>query len=281
MPAYKCVFQYTQPDKGFSEVYFRSEPTLADAATFANSFINSLQTIRNPLTLLRKIRVSEVTNNRNSIVVPITPIRNDNTDTPDVCATAAVITLNAPETGARRQLWLRGLNDGSVRRDEATGADDMSPGFRTRLNNLLQAMENQFVYIQSLKKLGVAPLVSTPIVSITKVVPGLVTINTAVDWAITDSKRVVLSGIDAKRFGGLNGIFTATTVGSRAFSVRYNCVLPAATYEVTTGKTRPAEYEYGRILKDFSGFNKFSPRDTGRNPLGGRGRRSATIRRSA
>lgn len=281
MAFFKCVFQYTQPDQGWTETYYRSEGSLTDASNFQAGFLAAIQTIRSPLTQLRSIRISEVTNNRNTLPLPITPIAFPLTIPPDVASTSAIIGLNAPDIGAKRSLWMRGLDDSAVARSATTGRDTPAPFFQSALDNLLSQMTTQFLYIQALQKLTVAPMVSKSIVSVSVVTPGSVVIITEPGWALTASGRVILSNLDQKRFGGLVGAFKATELAENSFSVRYNSTLPVGVYPVTKGKTRPEEFVYGRIIGSLSGFKKFGKRDTGRNPLGGRGKRSTRIRRSA
>jgi hypothetical protein len=279
MAYFKVIFTYTQTDLGFSEVYYREADDLATAAVFSEDFLIAMIRPRSALTVLRKARVSSVDNNRNSVVVNINRATLLSTGSSDVCSTAAVVTLNSPQTGARRQLWMRGLPDDSVKRDLRTGVDDPQPQFLLYLGNYLQLLSFYQYRIRSLKKLGTAPLVYTPIKSIEVVGPGVTRITFTVPITITDSRRIILSQIDQKRFGGLQGTFTVSNATTLTVDVPYNSTLAIGTYGVAKGRSRPAEYEYGFIRSSLSGFLKFSSRDTGKNPLGGRGRRSRHLTR--
>jgi hypothetical protein len=282
MPIFKEVFQFTQPDKGFTEVYYSSAPDIRTAGMFGQPFLNAALAFRANLTVLRKIRISDVANNRNTLVKVINQQNGTVTGTADICGASAVVACNAPSTGARRNIWLRGLPDNSVVRNGETGTDNPSPGLREGIQNWMIALEESNYQIRSLMKLGVAPYVYKSITAVTVTERGYVTIVTSPTWATTPSGRVILSQIDEKLFPGLNGQYAASPAALPGqFTVPYNSHLAQGTYSLNKGRTRPADYEYGTIISVQSGFDHFSTRDTGRNPLGGRGRRLAKIKRSA
>lgn len=281
MAFFKEIWQYTQGDRGFTEVYYSIASTLASAATFPTGLINAAINLRNELTVLRKIRISDVANNRSSVVVNINRSPTVAGDGPDIVSTSAILTLNAPETGARRSLWLRGLDDGQVKRDPITGVDRPTAGLQTAMNTWIRQLANAGYHVQSLKKLGTAPLIYARISSITVSGPGSILLTMPTGFELTTSKRIILSQIDNKLFPGLNGHWAATAVTSNTLTVGYNSHLANSTYLLTKGRSRPEEYQYGPIVASVSGFNKFGSRDTGRSPLGGRGRRGTRLSRSA
>jgi hypothetical protein len=279
MPIFKVIFTYTQTDLGFSEVFYRDAADLASAAVFTPTFTSAMLLPRVDLTVLRKARISSVDNNRNSVVVNINRGSPTSNTDPDICSTSAVVTLNAPTTGSRRQVWMRGLPDKWVSRAPQTGVDDPHPQLLIYIGNYISALAFEGYQVRSLKKLGIAPLVYTPISSVTVVGPGIVTLTFTVDIATSEGKRLIISQLDQKKFGGLQGTFTVMNVTSRTVQVAYNSTLAPGTYPVEKGRVRPAEYEYGAISSSLSAFLKFGSRDTGRNPLGGRGRRSRRLLR--
>jgi len=279
MAFFKVVFTYTQTDLGFSEVFYREDTSLEAAASFSDSLLQALVRPRTSLTVLRKARVSSVDNNRNSLVVNINRSSGTSNNDPDVCSTAAVVTINSSAIGARRQVWMRGLPDSYVARVRTTGVDDPAPQFLIFLQNYLQALQDRNFCVRALKKLGTEPLIYTPIRSVEVIGPGVVKLTFTVPITITASRRIIISQLDQKQFGGLEGTFTATSITSSTVNVAYNSPLTPGVYEVSKGRSRPAEFEYGVINAGLSAFLKFGSRDTGKNPLGGRGRRSRHLTR--
>lgn len=282
MAFFKCVFQYTQVDHGFTEVWYRAADNLQAAANFTNALLTAAINTKNHLTVLRKIRVSDVLNNRSAVVVNVnktTALGPSNT--PDICAASAVITINAPSIGAKRQLWMRGLDDNDILRDNSTGADRPSPQFTNFLNAYLLAFRNNNFQVRALSRLTGSPLVYTPLQSITVAGPGQVTVTVPPGFILTASRRIIISQASPKQFPGLNGHWSVTNATSTTFIIPYNCVLPNGVYALTKGRTRPEEYQYGVMDYNTSDFNRFGTRDTGRNPLGGRGKRSSHLLRSA
>jgi hypothetical protein len=282
MAIFKLILQYTEGDKGFQEVFYRPGVSAADAANVGTSFITASLRCRSPFTVLRKIHASDVTNNRVSVVVPINRARVTSfPGTPDLAGVAAVCTLVGISAGANRRLWLRGLIDDDTLRNASTGVDNPSPVLRENIGLYIQAMSDIGLQIQFLKKLGTPPLVYTTIASVERTIAGRVTIHTVDAWAPTASGRVILTLLDQKLWPALQGAFAASAIDDHSFSVAYNSHLANGLVPVTKGRTRPQEYDYTFIQATLSGFDHFGTRDTGRNPLGGRGRRSVRILRSA
>ena len=281
MANFKVVCQFTQPDHGFTEVYYRQADNLAAASVFSSRLIASILNYRAELTSLRKIRISDVLNNRSSVVVNINQTASALAGTADMVFTAAIVTLNSPSIGARRQLWVRGLTDDSVKRNLNTGLDEPSANLLAGINQHCRALSQNGFAVRALSRLTVPPLVYTNIMSVVVAGSGFVTFVVPNTWNLTTSRRVILSQFSTKEFAGLNGHWTATQVDATHFTVPYTSALPPGTYLVSKGRTRPEEYVYGVMDYTTSGFNRFGSRDTGKNPLGGRGRRSAPRIRSA
>lgn len=281
MANFKCVFQFTQPDKGFSEVYYRTASDLAAATVFDLETRRRAVRFRHKLTVLRAIRVSEVTNNRNAVVIRV----NRSTDSigikePDICSTAAVYTLNAPTTGARRQVWFRGLNDGDVLRDASNGADLPSADLISGIESWVRTLANNGFTVRALAKIDGVTIRYTNVTNIIVDANGIVNLTFPAGFTPTFSNRVILSQFDQKLWPGLNGAWFLTNVSTGVYTIKYKSHLPAGTYIITKGRSRPEEFTYGAISANLSDFNKFSSRDTGRNPTGGRGRRSTKFLRA-
>jgi hypothetical protein len=281
MPNYKVVYVYAAPiSKGFTEVYYRTAASLAAAASFDQTSIVKALAPRNPLTVLRKIRVSDTANNRTAIQIPINQNNKLNVpSSPDVVGTTAVLTLASTQTGATRRLWMRGLSDVDVLRDPNTGADTPSPGLLTAITNWIAVVANNFT-IRSLTQLGTAPNIYQTITSVSGIVnAGLCTITFTGTSPYVAGQQIIITRMSPKLFPGINGRWTPTFVDANHFTIPYNLDQspPLATL---TGKWRPAIYQYGTIDASVSNFLAFGTRDTGQGFLTGRGRKRAVHLRS-
>lgn len=279
MAVYKMVFQFTQPDKGFSEVYYRVASDLAGAAEMDLDFRQRAVRFRTNLTVLRKVRISNVANNRDAVVVNINLSTDVPIQEPDIAGAAGVYTLVSTSPSGRRSVWFRGLNDNSIKRNQTTGVDVPGAAFTTGVQDWLNALATQGFVIRMLTKVDGITTRFTPITSIVVSSTQFVEVNMPVGWTLNASGRVIISQLDEKLFPGLNGHWTAQNVVGTSFTVAYKSPLPAQTYFLTKGRLRPEEYVTGAISSTLSTFNHFSTRDTGKNPLGGRGRRSTKLRR--
>lgn len=280
MANFKVVFQYTQFEKGFSEVFYRSAPSLEAAATFTQNFYDSMVKFRQSGVVLRKVRVSAVTNNRLTLLVNRNQAGLQTFDTPDVTGVACVLALASAATGKVRHVWIRGLFDKDVIRDVNSGQDRPSSALSNALVNYAASLVRAGFTIRSLVPIVPPAIVYNNISSLTSVADdGVVTINCDDAINLGASKRLIISQTNIKDFPGLNGHFTAFEINANQFKIRYNHHR-TGTFKIRKGRIRPEEYEYGAITLALGGFLKFGTRDTGKNPLGGRGRRTATHIRS-
>lgn len=281
MANFKVVLQFTQPSRGWEEVYYKEASTLADAARFQGQIMWSCLAFRSKLTVLNKVTFSDVENNRVSSILRKNYSQTDSAGSPDVASTSAVYTLNAPSTGGKRSVWFRGLRDEDVLRSGVTGVDAPSAFLRNGVQSFIVQLTAENYMIRSLMPLTVAPMIYSSILAVTVGAPGIVTLNVPSTWTATTSNRIIVSQVDNKLFPGLNGHWAIQSSTGTTIVLPYRSHLPSGVYPMTKARTRPEEYQYGRISDVLFGFNKFGSRDTGKNPLGGRGRRSPLIRRSA
>lgn len=280
MAFFKYVFQFTQGAKGFSEVYYGESDSIDNATKIGSVILNRMCALRPPLTILRKVRVSAVAGNRNS--VPLTFNRPGTSPLldPDVAGTSAVCNLVSTATGSRRQVALRGLPDDAISRNAANGLDEPQAQWQAYLTQFLRFLEEGRYMIRSLKKVGTSGITLQNITSIVAVAnAGQVTVSTAAPMGVSTGAQVKLSQLDVKDWPGLNGIWTVVSATGNDFVIRYN-FHTAGTFLITKGKCRNVDYDYGIINGSLSKFSHFGTRDTGRNPLGGRGRRPGVHIRS-
>jgi hypothetical protein len=281
MPFFKEVWQYTQLDQGFTEVYYSSAADLATAARFSDNFLLTALAFRSPLTQLRKIRVSDVLNPRATVVINVNLSGlSQAAGGPDVASTALIYTLVSTSPPSRRQVWFRGLSDADIIRNASTGVDEPSSDLLKYTGYFVSQLQLNSYCVRSLVPTTTPGYGYFAISSIVVAGPGTVTLNTPVDTMFPVGTRIIISQVPVKEFDGLNGHYVVTATGVKQLIVPYNSALPPGTYPIAKGRLRAEGYAYGIIRANLSKWNKQGKRDTGRNPLGGRGRRSAQVRRS-
>jgi hypothetical protein len=279
---YKIVFQYVEAGKGFQEVYYRNASTLQQAATIDTDLIYALTSFRNPLTYLKKARVSDTLNLRNTAVVNINTSSGYNPGNPAASGVCAVFQLNGLAPGGTRQLRLRGLNTGDMIRNPGTGADSMSADLTIRTNYLLNALQSRNFEIRSLIPTANTPTTWPQITSVTGTAgSGLITLNYMAGLVVTAGQYIKVTQVNQKLFPGLTGLFQAVAVTGTSVTIKYN---PAQTFAATglqKGRFKIANFQYGIINATNSAFSQWSTRITGKDPTGGRGRRTGQRLRSA
>lgn len=281
MPFFKMVHQFTEADDGFTEVWYREAADLTAASVFSPTLIWNGILFRNALTVWRTIRVSDVANNRNSILVKIGQAATFSNSTPSVSNTALVYTVVSPSVGASRQVWFRGLDQNAFGRAPTSGVDRPNTTTLTQIFNYLLKLQDAGYRVRSLKKITESGMSFRNINGITVTADsGFVTLNYTGDIVAIDSE-IIVSQINKKNFPGLQGKFKVqpgSTVGNAI--IRYNYHF-AGPWPQLTGRFRPAVYNYGAFNLTRSDWSKLASRDTGGNPIHGRGRRSSSRIRSA
>ena len=282
MPNFKVVFVYSNaPEKGFSEVYYRTASQLQSAAMFDQATLTAALRFRSQLTILRKIRVSDVDQPRSSIIRPI----NQNgwsvpSSVPETTGVAAVTILASSQFGSSRRVWFRGLNAVDVQRDPASGADVISSGMKQTINRWISILGNNAFTIRSLVPISVPPNIYQRITAISGTVgAGETTIAYQGQNPPTVGKRVIISQLNPKLYPALNGHYTVLSVALGTFTVAYNLDTAPQVSE-KTGRWRPETYQYGNIDPSISGFDHFGTRTTGAGFTAGRGRKRAVRLRS-
>lgn len=281
MAFFKVVHQFTEADEGFTEVWYREAADLTAATAFSPTTIWNGILFRNALTVWRTIRVSDVLNNRNSLLIKVNQAATFSNSTPSVNNTALIYTVASPAVGASRQVWIRGLDQNAFGRAPTSGVDRPNPTTLNQIFNYLRKLQDEGYRVRSLKKITESGMSFRNITGITVVADtGFVTLNYTGDpVAIGDD--IIVSQINKKNFPGLSGKFKvqpASTAGNAI--IRYNYHF-AGPWPQLTGRFRPAVYNYGAFNLTRSDWSKLASRDTGGNPIHGRGRRSSSRIRSA
>lgn len=283
MANFKVLFGFTQPFYSWKEGYYRFGSTVGAAATVDSFFIGAMMAFRHPLTVLTSMTVSDVTNNRISILRTFNRpgTRVISGDNPDVANTAARVKLTSAAIGSSRSIWYRGLSDGDVKRDPATGRDAPSATLTNLISTFLFQLQDRGFENRRLTPINGTSSTKVPIASIIVDAAGGTTITVPGAFGLPASRGVVITRLDQKDWPGLKGFFTIPNVASVNYPINYKAHKAAATYLVPIGFMRSGGYDYGGINADLSAFSKFTSRKTGGSPLAGRGRRSTGVRRSA
>jgi hypothetical protein len=279
MPFYKVVFQYNQHQRGFSETFYRSGSSIQAASSIDNDLIGAALQMRGNNTILKTIRISEVSNNRRSVPIEKNQIAS-NIFIPDIVSSAALVRLIGVEPPASRNLWLRGLKDFETRRQYITGVDEPDGNLITAIREYMQLLAVNGFMIQSLVPMGVDPFLYRIIDNVTAVGnSGYIQVNTTAPFTLSASQRVIISQANQKDFPGLQGAFQAYAITPTSFKIQYN-YHQSGVYPLKTGRFRPQQYQYSPIVASLSTFKRFTSRDTGRAFGVGRGHRSGRKIRS-
>lgn len=277
MPDFKVVLQYSEAGKGFQEVFYRNASNIQAASTFDLDFRYAATSFRNPLTVLKKARVSEVTNNRNTAVINLNTSSTYNPGNPAVTGLAAVFNLNGLAPGGTRRIWLRGLTAVDIVRSQTTGDDQISSNLDLHTSYYFRKLQSLNFTIQFLTPTGTAPNIYQRITTLDGTAgAGVVRLTYVGTSPPVLGKLVKITQVSPKDWPGLNGLFKVLALAGQTFDIAYNLHTTAVGAEVKTGRWRPANYLYGVIDSSRCEFGNFSTRITGKSPLGGRGRRTGT-----
>jgi hypothetical protein len=278
---FKVVHQFTEADEGFTEVWYREASDLTAAATFSPTLIWNGILFRNALVAWRKIRVSDTLNNRSSVLIKINQSAPFSNSSPSVNNTSLTYSINSPAVGATRQVWLRGLDQNAFGRAPTSGADRPDPGTLNQIFNYLLQLQSAGYRVRSLKKITESGMSFRTITGIQNTVSsGFITlVYTGDPVAVGDS--IIISQMNIKDWPGLKGTFQVQPGSTPGLAtVKYNYHF-AGPWSIRQGRFRPAAYNYGAFNLTLSSWNKLASRDTGGNPIHGRGRRSSVRIRSA
>jgi hypothetical protein len=276
MPNFKVVFQFTQFNKGWTEVFYTTASDLATAANIGPALKSAAIAVRDSTVVFQKIRVSDVANNRSSTVLQVGYQLTTPSTGPETTAVAALINLASTTPPASRKLWLRGLGDLQVQRNPNTGQANPTAVLIQAINDYILRLNLNGFSIRSLTRLGPPPNNYTNILSITPLVGGgTVTLNVAPGPVLNVGQLITISLVNQKSFQGLKGLFSVLAATATTVVVGYNSTLVGPVL-LTKGRFRQANYQYGIIQQAGSGFVDFVTRSTGKSPLGGRGAKRGT-----
>lgn len=229
MPVYKCVFTFISPGTGggrWSEVYYRSKASLAEAAAFSPATIDARLFCLISLNTLTKIRVSQVDSPRVTTMVNVNRKGGiyDPADNPENTGESHVISLASSARPATRKLWMRGAKANSMFRDIATGDWEISAAFKTRIDTwiaILASDEFGGVILARKKTLGDGVIV----VDITRVngtaANGTSVITLANAPGLIAGNSVAISGVNDRKLPGLNGSYRVISTTGLTVTIAY------------------------------------------------------------
>jgi len=283
----KVVLQFIQPSKGWEEVYYSIG---SDLQTIANKWLSAAYQFifyRDVITSLIKIRVTDTLNPRSTLIVsPTTPLigtHGGGDRGAAVAGTSAVLALNpASGGGPKRFLWVRGLWQGDVGRYETNGQPWPSSSLRTALNgNHMAALATVGAAIRWRSAAGPTTsfrwMQATAVTGASATGQATISFLNPYDTTFSLGDLVYFSQFDQKLYPALKGIYSVisyTAGPPAAITVAYQ-VPEGGTFPVTVGRFRLVQYNYSPISGTLGGFQNFGTRDTGKDPTGGRGRKSA------
>lgn len=284
MAIYKLSFIFNQPNRGWTESFYR-EAASASAAIITPDFggqpsLPMIMRARSPLTVLTAIKSALVGSAFEYSVRTVNLAGSASYDgliqgNPDVASTSAVLKLTAVGAGVRH-LWMRGLQDRYVRRTMA-GAD-VSSDIQFAINDY------QFFMLFLGLKMKKFPTAGVERARVNRVRPDPVNPNMSlvtIDPLINAGIHSVFTGIPKSLCGFPRDVISAPRIqGTNDFRVPYRLqtlggvdpsVIPPKMFMRTF-----TNYDYPNI--GLAGFLRFGEHDTGRPTNLPRGRKTAQCR---
>jgi hypothetical protein len=278
MAFFRYTFTFTQFNQQWSEIWYGQAADLQTASVIPPANLVPFMGPLNTSVQLLKIRVNDVALNRSSTVVtPAGVFGLNNESSPDITGATALINFSAPSVKSSRKVWLRGLSDASIQRNQNSGIAIPSPVLRASINSYITNILNFPFLVQANAKVAVPPVAPNVWTNLSTINgtsgQGQVSLACPAGAVPAAYSFVTLTRTDPKQWPGLRGIFQVQSVGAASFTVNYE---PAQSVVNVTlkGRWRPINYQYGGIDDDASGFQGFTTRKTGKNTQGGRGARS-------
>jgi hypothetical protein len=281
---FKLVYGWQQPNKSWSEIWYVTTSSLyycANTIAIDPALLQAMVAFRPPVSLLYNVRISSVSQNRQSLIKYInmkggTGVYQD----PDVCGASALYRFNASVTAASRAIWFRGLPDAFVTRDPNTGQDKEDASLKIAVNNYLTQIKRWTFQIRSQIPLPVPPVDPNKDYAVQTIAAGAISGQTALTTPMGSNFQVdtlvKIHLANPKDFPGLNGIWQVLTsaAGGTSITIPYQFPIGGAG-PIGRMKIRPIAYQYGNVDDNTTNFIGYNTRKTGKNRWGGRGARSA------
>jgi hypothetical protein len=285
MPYFKYVFTFTQFNQQWSEIWYGLNADLPTAASLLT--VARVQPFVTPccssVTLI-KARISDVANNRTSVVLQFNLFGGAGSVSPDVTNTAALLNISAPSVGATRKVWKRGLLDADVVRSSGSGLSLPSPNLNTNLAVYFANLVSQGFMVQAQTKVAIPPVPPNVWTNFSTVsaTAGNQQLQIACPVPLTPAQYslINITRVAQKEWPGLHGIFSVLQSAAGVFTIGWNSPNTIVAANLA-GRWRPVNYQYGNVVALGTGFQEFTSRKTGKNSQAGRGARSAQRLRHA
>jgi len=294
---HKLTCFYNQLDRGWTETYYVSgTDTFQLAENPGSGFIPAILGTKISDVILVGIRANSLTQKRDSHFskqgLPGTQqISGDSS--PDVTTTAALVLLTGTATfngtnvyRVRRHIWLRGLDDSQVVRNDRTGAAEPGPLLNPGLSRLFRAMRGNAppIFLQVLSKDYTAfPWFQVIGITPDAVVDSQSDVTYLSNVPIPKDASLYFRGIPQNDMPGLRGYFPVlstlqgATNNIQIATIPYRYRSHRTTYTPPNAFVRQHQYVYAPVST--AEFETFGERDTGRPTTRFRGRGRITVRR--
>jgi len=280
MPDYKVVIRYKFANKGWSEVFYRTDTTPVEAGNLTEAFITASLACRAPGVIMQSVTASNEALSRETSLKKLNRVAPGIAGAaPDVTNTAVRLNLNGDFNGTRK-LWLRGLNDVWTIRD-ANGNTALAATLQTRIDTYIEKIcVTEQLQMKRIDNELVNPWLDVgSVVGFTIQGKQWMQINVIGGHNLVIGDDIYLGGFPQTALGGAKGVFRVIAANlTDTVVVNYAWVLGATTISGPGMRIRKATYTYPDLIA--GQIDDLSTHDTGVPTDRPRGRRSGlTVRR--
>jgi len=279
VPIFKEIWSFSSSNSGtWSEVWYEEAGSIDIASSFSTGLLNARLRLASELTVLEKIRVSQVDSPRVSVVKPVnlSGLVLTSQFKPLDDSWAIIVTLSSSAVAATRKWWLRGCGS-QVTRDETTGRTIYSPDLVANMKSWLN-----FCKAANFVVLKITPIGQGGVVKVRATLAngtagnGTTTITTQDAHGLLKDNIVAITQANKKELAGLNGRFRVLEVPTpTTFVVQYRTP-ENASVAMATGYARKIAFLTGAVINpNISGISFVGSRKTKNVSTGSRGARSA------
>lgn len=271
MAVYKCTLIFNQDRNGWTETYYTIAATFAQATSYLDTMVAYRQTMLGKGSALEAYRLSDENVIGDALLRPIPWTDADGkagvTDTP---WNSALIRLEAGSL-YRRSLFLRGLPDEWIQKDDVTFRDKLIPDFRSALDKFFQAITSlRPFHLKVLKKDNVSPN-GVAITTLSADPVDNYTICTAPLHECQTGQKCLIRKFIGPDAGLLNRSWNVISVDGDAVKISLKFASMQAPLDNYNGKIIARNTDYVPIT--LARFMRFTSRKTGRAFFVSRGRR--------
>lgn len=279
MPIFKEIWSFSSSNSGtWSEVWYEEAGSIAIASSFSTGLLNARLRLASQLTVLDKIRVSQVDSPRVSVVKPVNlnGLVDAALNNPLDDSWAVIVTLSSSAVAATRKWWCRGCGN-QFGRDAVSGRTVYSPEFAANMKSWISYTKAANFVVLKITPIGQGGVVKVRATSANGTANnGTTTITTQAAHGLLVDNLVAITQANKKELAGLNGRFRVLAVTDAThFTVQYrtpdNVDIPMAT-----GYARKIAFMTGAVIDPaISGVSFVGSRKTKNVSTGSRGARSA------